>query len=81
MLKYSNEKNVGETSENTIKKLEMENIYDLWILLMLCAKCQEITYLLNVFHSTYSFYGFIGRFMEQQRNGRASGSTHNITSG
>lgn len=56
----------------------MEHLYNLWLLLMLSARCQEVTYLLNDYHSLCSFCGFTGRFMDQQGNKGSSGSAWDI---
>lgn len=71
MLKYSDK----ETYENTTEKMETKHLCDLWLVMMLCARCQEVTYLLSVFHSPCSFYAFISRFMDQRGSMGANGST------
>lgn len=48
------------------------NIYSL-LLIVMCARYREVTYLLSVYHLLCSFCGFTSRFMDQQGNKEANG--------
>lgn len=39
---------------------------------MLCAKCQKVTYLLNIFTYHIPYCNFAGKYMDQQVSERAS---------